>query len=210
MMSARKIYSLLVLATLSLGTSRLLWAQDTEPTPSQKTKEAVEKFNKAPATIGKSLQGLRDAAKDKLQQVLGAKRRADAKPEQVDLDLPKKTAVVTAATPPLKPSARDPFRPMTMRTKVNTRSRENLSPLERLDLTQLKVVGVVWDIKEPRAMVEDSTGLGYVVKVGTPIGNNGGTVKVIRRNQIVIEESFDDIYGVHKKHDVSMNLQGEP
>jgi len=210
MMRERKIYSLLVLATLSLGTSRLLWAQDTGPTPSQKTKEAVDKFNKAPATVGKSLQGFRDAAKEKLQQVLGAKRRADAKPEPIDLDMPKQTVVVTATTPPLKPSARDPFRPMTMRTKVNTRSRENLSPLERLDLTQLKVVGIVWDIKEPRAMVEDSTGLGYVVKVGTPIGNNDGTVKVIRRNQIVVEETFDDIYGARKQRDISMNLQGEP
>jgi Tfp pilus assembly protein PilP len=210
MMRARKIYVLLMLATFGLGASRLLWAQDAEPTPSQKTKEAVDKFNQAPATIGKSLQGLRDAAKEKLQQVLGGKPKVDAKPESIDLDLPKKTAVVTATTPPLKPSTRDPFRPPTMRTKVNTRARENLSPLERFDLAQLKVVGIVWDIKEPRAMVEDSTGLGYVVKVGTPIGNNDGTVKAIRRNQIVVEESSDDIYGTRKKHDVSMNLQGEP
>lgn len=210
MKRTRKIYSLLVLATFSLGTGRLLWAQDTQPTPSQKTKDAVDKFNSAPATIGKSLQGFRDAAKDKLQQVLGGKGRADAKPEPVDLDLPKKTAVATAATPPLNPSTRDPFRPMTMRTKVNTKARENLSPLERLDLAQLKVVGIVWDIKDPRAMVEDSAGLGYVVKVGTPIGSNDGTVKAIHRNQIVVEESFDDVYGVRKKHDVSMNLQGEP
>src|SRR5258706_764287 len=210
MMRERKIYSLLVLATLSLGTSRLLWAQDTGPTPSQKTKEAVDKFNNAPATVGKSLQDFRDAAKEKLQQVLGAKRRTDAKPEPIDLDLPKKTAVVTATPPPLKPTARDPFRPLTIRTQGLTRSRANLSPLERLDLTQLKVVGIVWDIKEPRAMVEDSTGLGYVVKVGTPIGNNDGTVKVIRRNQIVVEETFDDIYAARKQRDISMNLQGEP
>jgi Tfp pilus assembly protein PilP len=210
MKRGRQIYSLLALATMSLGANRLLWAQDNQPTPSQKTKEAVEKFNKAPTAIGKSLQGLRDAATDKLQQVLGGKGRADAKAEPIDLEVPKKTAVASSAAPALKPSTRDPFRPMTMRTKVTARARENLSPLERFDLAQLKVVGIVWDIKEPRAMVEDSTGLGYVVKVGTPIGSNDGTVKAIRRNQIVVEESVDDIYGVRKRRDVNMNLQGEP
>jgi type IV pilus assembly protein PilP len=98
---------------------------------------------------------------------------------------------------------------MTLRTKVDTRRRENLSPLERLDLAQIKVVGIIWDIKEPRAMVEDSAGLGYIVKVGTPIGSNEGTVKAIHRNQIVVEEFTDDIYGVRKKIDRSLSLATE-
>ncbi len=104
---------------------------------------------------------------------------------------------------------RDPFRPITLNVRSNTRRRENLSPLERLDLGQLNLVGIVWDIKEPRAMVEDSAGLGYVIKVGTPIGNNDGTVKAILRNQIVVEEFTDDIYGVRKKIDRSLNLPTE-
>ena len=111
--------------------------------------------------------------------------------------------------PALKEGGRDPFRPMTLRTKVNTRARENLSPLERLDLSQLKVVGIIWDIKEPRAMVEDTAGLGYVVKVGTPIGSNDGTVKAIHRNQVIVEESTADIYGVRRKRDVNMKLATE-
>ena len=58
-------------------------------------------------------------------------------------------------------------------------------------------------------MVEDTAGLGYVVKVGTPIGSNDGKIKAIHRNQIVIEEFTADIYGVRKKRDVSMNLATE-
>lgn len=104
---------------------------------------------------------------------------------------------------------RDPFRPITLNVRSNTRRRENLSPLERVELGQLNLVGIVWDIKEPRAMVEDAAGLGYVVKVGTPIGSNDGTVKAIRRNQIVVEEFTDDIYGVRKKIDRSLNLATE-
>ena len=58
-------------------------------------------------------------------------------------------------------------------------------------------------------MIEDTAGLGYVVRVGTPIGNNDGTVKAIQRDQIIVEEYFADAYGARKKHDVSMRLSTE-
>jgi Tfp pilus assembly protein PilP len=213
MMRSRKICGLIVLVTCEFWTIGFGLTQESERTPSDKTKEAVEKFHNAPASIGKTLQGLRDAAKDKLRQSLGGKTKADAKAEgkseRVDLNMPQKAPKSSAPTPALKEGSRDPFRPMTLRTKVNTRARENLSPLERLDLSQLKVVGIIWDIKEPRAMVEDTAGLGYVVKVGTPIGSNDGTVKSIHRNQVVVEESTADIYGVRKKRDVTMSLASE-
>jgi type IV pilus assembly protein PilP len=98
---------------------------------------------------------------------------------------------------------------MTLRTRVNSRPRENLSPLERFDLGQLKIVGIVWDIREPRAMIEDTAGLGYVIRVGTPIGSNDGKVKAIHRNQIIVEEFYEDAYGARKTRDVSMKLLTE-
>ena len=213
MMRTRKICRLLVLMTFAHWTIGFGFAQESGPAPSDKTKEAVEKFNNAPASIGKTLQGLRDAAKDKLRQTLGGKPKAEAKAEgkaeRVDSNAPQKAPAGAAPTPALKEGSRDPFRPMTLRAKIDTRARENLSPLERLDLSQLKVVGIIWDIKEPRALVEDTAGLGYVVKVGTPIGSNDGTVKAIHRNQVVVEESAADVYGVRRKRDVNMNLATE-
>lgn len=212
-MRSCKICGLLVFTAWALSTIGFGLAQESARTPSEKTKDAVEKFNNAPASIGKTLQGLRDAAKDKLRQSLGGKTKVDAntegKSERVDLNVPQKVPESRVPKPVLKESGRDPFRPMTLRAKVNTRARENLSPLERLDLSQLKVVGIIWDIKEPRAMVEDTAGLGYVVKVGTPIGSNDGTVKAIHRNQIVIVEFADDIYGARKKIERSLNLATE-
>ena len=73
-------------------------------------------------------------------------------------------------------------------------------------MSQLKLVGIVWDIKEPRAMIEDSAGLGYVVKVGTPIGSNDGKVKAIHRNEVVVEETYSDDYGARRKRDVGIKL----
>lgn len=161
-------------------------------------KEAVDKFNKAPATIGQSLQGLRDAAADKLKQALGGSAKSDRKAAVEALKVPQKTSEVPAAPHTLKESSRDPFRPMTLRSKVSVRARENLSPLEQKDFSQFNLVGIIWNVKEPIALVEDSSGLGYTVKVGTPIGVNDGKVKAILRNQIVVEEYCEDAYGVQK------------
>jgi len=206
-MTTRTFLAWLIASTVS--SPGLVQGQETEKTPSDKTREALEKFKNTPAAIGQTVQGWRDAAAEKLKQTLGGKDKNEAKKEAdpVDLNVPKRAPANPAPAPAL--GGRDPFRPMTMRTKVNTRSRDNLSPLERLDLSQLKVVGIIWDIKEPRAMVEDTAGLGYVVKVGTPIGSNDGVVKTIHRNQIIVEEMAADIYGALKKRDVSMTLATE-
>ena len=105
---------------------------------------------------------------------------------------------------------RDPFRPFTLNVRSGaSRRRENLSPLERYELGQLKLVGVIWDVQEPNAMVEDAAGLGYRVKVGTPIGSNEGKVKMIERDGIVVEEFQVDLYGARNKHEVKMRLSPE-
>lgn len=181
-------------------------AQDEPQTPSQKTKEAIEKFGRAPARVGESLEALKEAGRAVLKGTLGreASPKATAGPE--DLTLPRKSP--DRPLPPrfLPQGKRDPFRPISLRTRSSPRARENLSPLERYELGQLKVVGIVWDVKEPRAMVEDTSGLGYIVKVGTPIGSSEGKVKAIRPNEIVVEELHTDFYGARKKREVSMRL----
>ena len=104
---------------------------------------------------------------------------------------------------------RDPFRPFVLELRPKRRRRENLSPLERVEVSQLKLVGIIWDIPEPRAMVEDTAGLGYVIKIGTPIGRNDGTVKAIAPKEVVIEENFFDFYGVKKSREVKLKLVSE-
>jgi type IV pilus assembly protein PilP len=208
-MKANRIASWALFTGLVLAAGAGFCAEEAVRTPSEQMKDAVQKLNQAPATIGKSLQGLTDAARDKLQQTFGGKTKAESKAEQADLNVPKPIAEKPAAAPAVKAGSRDPFRPMTMRARANSRPRENLSPLERFDLGQLKIVGIVWDLKEPRAMIEDPAGLGYVVKVGTPIGNNDGKVKAIHRNQIVVEEFYEDPYGARKARDISLKLLSE-
>lgn len=183
------------------------WAQEEKETPSQKTKEAIEKFKKAPAVAGKSLEALKEAGKARLQEILGTKEPAKA--EADSLTLPTKRPE-QPERPRYSPAGkRDPFRPLALKTKVSPRQRENLSPLERYEIGQLKLVGIVWDIKEPKAMVEDAIGLGYIIKIGTPIGPNEGKVKAIKPTEVVIEESYTDFYGARKSQEISMRLPAE-
>ena len=182
--------------------------QEEKETPSQKTREAVEKFKKAPAAVGERLEALKEAGKAKLQATLAPK--AQAKKEGEASALPPK--VSEPAEPPRYFSAgkRDPFRPLASKAKgAAARPRENLSPLERFELGQLKLVGIVWDIKESRAMVEDGLGLGYIVKVSTSIGPNEGKVKAIKPREIVIEETYTDFFGARKNREVTMKLPAD-
>lgn len=202
--SIRKIGSY-VLLLLSVATG--LQAQDPSRTVSTRVKGAGDTTSEAPPAVGKSLPASKDSATSKPASRF---RRQEAKPEEtnerVDLNMPLKSAEPKIVPRTLKDDSRDPFRPATLRKKMVARPRENLSPLERFELNQLRIVGIVWDMKEPRAMVEDTAGLGYTIKVGAPIGANDGVVKAIHRNEIIIEEFYFDVYGARKKREVSMKL----
>ncbi len=189
---------------LGLFYSNVSWAQEDLVTPSQGTKEAIQKFSKTPQLIGKSLETLTGAGKAKVEATVGAKPVPKAETEKVPL--PVKKPGITERPRYSPAGKRDPFRPFSLRTKAAPRARENLSPLERYELGQLKLVGIVWDIKEPRAMIEDTAGLGYIIQVGTAIGANEGKVKTIRPNEVVVEEIFSDFYGARQKREVSLRL----
>ena len=182
-------------------------AQEKLETPSQTTKEAVDKLLRAPSVVAKSLQELSNAAKAKLQDAV-----VETKSTKANSDGAAPAEQKSDSQSPVNSSTvgkRDPFRPFTLNTRTSSRPRENLSPLERYDLGQLKLVGVVWHVKEPSAMIEDSVGLGYIVKVGTPIGANDGKVRAINPNEIIIEETYVDLLGAKKKREVNINLSVE-
>jgi type IV pilus assembly protein PilP len=180
-------------------------AQEAIKTPSQKGKDAVERLLRTPATIGKNLNEIDKTAKSKLTEAQPETPRAVPGSASVN-ENPSNPPGGLSESPK---GRRDPFRPFNLTVRSNVRRRENLSPLERYELGQLKLVGVILDAKEPRAMVEDSAGLGYVVKVGTPIGASDGIVKAIKQNEIVIEEFFVDLYGARKRRDVNMRISAE-
>ncbi len=113
-----------------------------------------------------------------------------------------------AQSPPYNPAGRrDPFRPFTL--DIRPEARTQLTPLQRYELGQLSVVGTVWELSPPRAMVEDSVGMGFIVTVGTPIGRNGGVVTAIEPQRIVVEERVLDFYGKEQVNRIVMETPKE-
>jgi type IV pilus assembly protein PilP len=113
-------------------------------------------------------------------------------------DLPGPEDIPSLA-PGLQPKSarrrRDPFRPFTLDLRPKETTEEFLTPLQRYELQQLQVVGVLLDLEPPRAMVQDSSGMGYIVTPGTLIGRRRGVVTDIQPRQIVVEETYVDFYG---------------
>lgn len=69
------------------------------------------------------------------------------------------------------------------------------TPLQRFDLAQLKVVGIIAHPEGNRALIEDPTGKGYIVSEGTAIGLKRGIVKKISPEGVVVEEEEEKANG---------------
>jgi type IV pilus assembly protein PilP len=96
----------------------------------------------------------------------------------------------------------DPFEPLFKKEQVSLdvakkkiKRRKPLTPLERVNLSQLTLVGIIQAPSGNRALVKESSGKGYVVKKGTYIGTNSGKIVQILMDRIIIEEESEDIYG---------------
>ena len=84
----------------------------------------------------------------------------------------KKEEVEYAYNPAGKP---DPFKPFIQLTPVKEGTRTvPLTPLQRYEISQLKLVAVISGAEGNVALVEDSAGKGFFLKRGTLIGKNDG------------------------------------
>lgn len=78
--------------------------------------------------------------------------------------------------------------------------------LETVDLSQLELSVIITSTKGNWAMVRDSKGLGHVIKKGTFIGTNGGTVYEITDKAVIIREEYRDFRGRKKFKDIPKKL----
>lgn len=90
---------------------------------------------------------------------------------------------------------KDPFVPFLKDEAVAVRKRGPLSPLEKFDLGELQLVGILTKGNETIALIEDSEGKGYSVKRGVKIGKNGGVISKITKNEIIVVEEYFDLTG---------------
>ncbi|MGD2096923.1 MAG: pilus assembly protein PilP [Desulfobacterales bacterium] len=90
----------------------------------------------------------------------------------------------------------DPFEPaFGNKPRAVYKKSKPSSPLEALDPSQLRLVGVMLSDKGNKALVEDASGKGYMINEGTHIGLNAGKVSQILKDRLIIEEKIEDAYG---------------
>ncbi len=102
--------------------------------------------------------------------------------------------------------SRDPFQPYISPKKVKLNTGPIVHPLQKYDLSSLSLKGIVWGISTPTALIEAPDGKGYAVKVGTPIGKNGGKVWKILPDKVIILEKYVDYKGEIKTRKVYLTL----
>ena len=94
-------------------------------------------------------------------------------------------------------SRRDPFQPYAeFAVKEESRFAHNISPAQRWELEQLKLVGIMWDIRNPRAMFLDPEQDVMILGRDESIGKRNGYIAAIREGEVVVVEA------IRKKGDV--------
>lgn len=88
---------------------------------------------------------------------------------------------------------RDPFAPIVQELQPG-KTDTTLPPLQRVTLTELNLIAIVWGAYGYTAMVQTPEGHGYTVRRGTRIGQSNGVVSAITERGI-IQERFTDVYG---------------
>jgi type IV pilus assembly protein PilP len=89
---------------------------------------------------------------------------------------------------------RDPFAPIVQELQPG-KTDTTLPPLQRVTLTELNLIAIVWGAYGYTAMVQTPEGHGYTVRRGTRIGQNNGVVSAITERGVIIQERFTDVYG---------------
>lgn len=141
------------------------------------------------------------------QQNVEARREARKKAKDEKNSAPE-VAAVQKSQPDKEPYSYtsagkpDPFVPLIAdilaksKTDASTsRDKEYLTPLQKYELKDLKLVAVVVSDNEPTAMLEDPTGYGYFVRKGMLVGPNDGVVERVIPNGLIIKEKFYNSLG---------------
>lgn len=91
--------------------------------------------------------------------------------------------------------------------KTKRKKRIPQTPLERISLEQLQLRAIIRASSGNRALVEDNSGKGYIIKNGTYIGLNSGIVTQISAESVIVEEEIENLMGELVLQNTEIKLQ---
>ena len=112
--------------------------------------------------------------------------------------------IKTGVVPLYDPKGKiDPFEPLFKETpKMNTASftyadtdRRATTDIEKIDLSQLRLTGIILAASGNKALVQEASGRGHVISKGTHIGTHGGWVSAVLKDKVIVKEKMKDVKG---------------
>ena len=98
----------------------------------------------------------------------------------------------------------DPFKSIIL--TGTSKEQQFVSPLQQRDVTEMKLIAIVWGGLGQSAMLQTPDGKGYTVRIGTRIGLNKGVIKKITQREVIVEERYTDVFGETKAREVTLEL----
>jgi len=190
------------IVTCVLLITPLLWNCGDQPSKKSKPLVVSKKISTQAAPVS-------DEVKDKAQKDEPAK---NATPEKSDE--PKMAATeriydpakrINPFTPLFKPDQNKSATPQ--KSKSKRKKRVPQTPLERISLEQLELRAIIRAPSGNRALVEDSSGKGYIIKKGTYIGLNSGIVTQVHSDSVIVEEEVENLMGELVLNNTEIKLQ---
>jgi type IV pilus assembly protein PilP len=121
-----------------------------------------------------------------------------------DTNIDVETAYAGNKAPVYDPAGKtDPFEPLIKGISKDTSQKATYAdtdtkgdtPLEKIDLSQLKLTGIVRAASGNKGLVREASGRGHIIVQGTRIGIHGGRVAEVLSDKIIIREKMKDVLG---------------
>jgi len=125
------------------------------------------------------------------------------------------TAAPGAAVPPADrvegysydpKSRRDPFQSLTKVIK-SASLQSQMPPLQRVQISDMKLLGIMWGGYGYHGLIQTPDGKGYTVKEGMLLGTNNGVIRTITDKAIIVSEPTIDIAGRKSTKEVELLLR---
>jgi type IV pilus assembly protein PilP len=142
--------------------------------------------------------------KKKVDKVAQAPRPAAA--PAAGVSSPTSGTVVAAGFTYDPTGLRDPFRSFEWEREKLAEA-DVRGPLEEFDVSQLSVVGVVWNVGNARALIQDPSGQGFIVSEGARVGKNEGRIIKIDDSVVVVKETYVDMMGQEATKDIELRIR---
>jgi Tfp pilus assembly protein PilP len=100
----------------------------------------------------------------------------------------------------------DPFQPPAEELSGGIKGKAGVLPLEQFEINDYQLVGIITGPGLKKAVIQDPSGKGFFVFIGTRIGKGGGKIIQITGKEVLINEPYVDLTGQKKNRRLALKI----